>query len=84
MNDQRRKTLREAAELVGRAQTLVEIARDEERGAFDNLPESLQGGSGGQAIEAAAETLEELVDELLTAGERLEELAGQDGAANDA
>jgi hypothetical protein len=75
VNDERRKTIREAAELLGRAKTLLEIARDEERSAFDNLPEPIQAADNGTVIEEAAEQLEQLVDELETIESTLEELA---------
>jgi molecular chaperone DnaK (HSP70) len=77
MNQERRKTIDEAAELIGRAKTLLEVARDEERGAFEDLPESLQGAVNGQAIEASAEKLEEIVDAIETLEEELEQAKGE-------
>lgn len=76
MNDARRKVIDEAAELLGRAKTLLEIARDEERGAYENLPEGIQASERGQAIEAAADKLDEAVDALEGLEAELEEAKG--------
>ncbi len=74
MNDARRKTIAEAAELLGRAKTLLEIARDEERGAFEDLPESLQTAENGEKLSANAEALDEALDAIETLEEQLEEV----------
>lgn len=64
MNAQRRKQIAEAVALIGAAQTLLEIVRDEEQDAFDNMPEGLQGGERGQKMEAAVSAIEEAFYEL--------------------
>ena len=62
MNKQRRKRLAEAMELLQQAQEIIEEVRDEEQGAFDNLPEGLQYSERGEAMEEAISNLEEAYD----------------------
>lgn len=84
MNNQRRKALREAAELLERAQSLADEAAqivgdvcDEERDAFDNLPESLQQAERGEAMQSAISLMEgiELEDVFADALSAIEEAA---------
>lgn len=58
MNKDRRKQLAEIAELLGELQERISVLKDEEEEGFDNLPESLQQGERGQAMEAAKEQME--------------------------
>lgn len=85
MNKQRRKLIAEAIEQLtiieaahGRAVELLEQAKDEEREAFDNMPESLQGTVKGLAIESNADELQEALDALedLDIGNVPEQLRG--------
>lgn len=75
MNKTRRKeiaTLRQKfEELTGD----LESIRDEERETFDNMPEGLQNGEKGQAIDAAAMALESAYDSLQELVGYLEEAA---------
>lgn len=71
MNKARRATIAEAAELISQARDLAEKARDllgdvhdEEQEAFDNLPESLQQGDRGQAMEQAFGQIAEWMDAI--------------------
>lgn len=59
--DEALKLLDEANELIGQAQGIVEEIAGDERDKFDNMPEGLQAGERGQAIEAAADALVEAV-----------------------
>jgi hypothetical protein len=75
MNAQRRKEIadliREAAdpsELESFADRIDEI-RDEEQDAFDNLPESLQGGERGDAMQEAIGNLEEAAEKMREAAQ---------------
>ena len=77
MNPDRRKKIDEAAELIGQAKTLLEIARDEERDAFENLPEGIQQSEKGERIEQAAEKLDEIVDAIDTLEGDLSEANGE-------
>lgn len=51
------------SELEAIANEAQQIA-DDERDAFDSLPEGIQDGDKGQAIEAAADSLENAASEL--------------------
>lgn len=59
--DEALKLLDEANELIGQAQGIVEEVAGDERDKFDNMPEGLQASERGQAIEAAADALDEAV-----------------------
>jgi hypothetical protein len=64
MNQQRR-------DKIAQAVLLLQEARDEEQDAFDNLPEGLQSGERGQAMEASVSHL----DEAITSAEAAMEAA---------
>lgn len=71
MNNDRRKELRRAldllnkvSELLSEAKEIVETAKDEEREYYDNMPKSLQGGDKGQTADQAANDLEEANDAI--------------------
>lgn len=57
MNQKRRKQLEKAAALIEEARGIMEEASGDEQEAFDNLPESLQAGERGEAMEEAVEKL---------------------------
>ena len=57
MNSSRRKKLNEAYNLIS------EVA-EQEREAFDNLPESIQDSEKGETIYDNAEALDEILDSL--------------------
>jgi len=42
----------------------IQSLAQEEQDAFDNMPESLQGGESGQKIEDAANSLQQMADDL--------------------
>jgi hypothetical protein len=72
MNAERRKKLIVA---LDKAREVIEALRqlaDEETEAFENMPESLQQGEKGQAIEAAAEALGSAADDIENAVESAE------------
>lgn len=64
MNADRRKTLAKIAETIEAAKTDLESIRDEEQEAFDNMPEGMQQGERGTAMEAAVQELDEAIDGL--------------------
>lgn len=71
MNAQRRKALADLMDrLTPLAATITDIKdaletiRDEEQEAFDNMPEGLQQGDRGQAMEEAISTLDSAIDDL--------------------
>ena len=64
MNTQRRKTLaRITAELESSAAALEEVM-DDEREAYDNMPEGLQETERGQRLDQNADELEDVIDIL--------------------
>jgi hypothetical protein len=73
MNDGRRKKLDRASALISEATGLIEEVRDLEQDSFDNLPEALQQGEKGEAMEAAVTSLEAALDGLSEALAGIEE-----------
>ena len=59
MNATRRETLDKAVALLEEATSLIDGAAEEERAAYDNLPEGLQEAERGQRMDEAATELEE-------------------------
>ena len=74
MNKQRRKMIADVVERLEAAKSDLEMIRDEEQDAFDNMPEGLQGSERGEMMEEAIGHLEEAVDSLETALDELEEI----------
>lgn len=54
----------------------VEMLRDEEQYAFDNMPENLQDSSKGEILEEKIDQLDDATDYLSDAIESLKEAAG--------
>lgn len=65
MNNQRRKELRKAMELLSEARGIIESVRDEEQEAFDNLPEGIQYSDRGEAMEEKISTMEDVISSLV-------------------
>lgn len=59
MNAHRRSRLKAIAGTLRELQAALEEIRDEEQGAFDNMPESLQSGKGGQKSQEAITSLDD-------------------------
>ena len=83
MNNARRKTLGDLADelrnLSGQyddIKTQIETVRDEEQEAFDNMPESLQGGEKGQLAEAAIEAMDEAIGSIEAIDSSLDDAIG--------
>lgn len=74
MNKERRQRIGKIIEKLEDIAAELEALADEERDAFDNLPESLQYGERGEAMEAAADELEDVSGEVSELASRLEEL----------
>lgn len=64
MNANRRKQLAEAIAKIEEARTLIEIVRDEEQDAFENMPEGLQSSERGEKMETAVSRMEDSLSEL--------------------
>lgn len=76
MNKQRQKDLLDVAESLQEALDRLSEVRDEEQEAFDNMPESLQYGSRGGAMQEAIDTMDEWESEIDEIKSRIEEFAG--------
>lgn len=73
MNNQRRKYIREAIELMNEAvaalenaKSILETASEEEREAYENLPESIQEGERGSKMYENCDTIDNVVDSIDT------------------
>jgi len=64
MNTQRRKVITEIVAKLDTIQAAIFALQEEEQEAFDNLPESLQAGEKGEAMETAVGLLEEAVNSV--------------------
>lgn len=58
MNKARRKAIENLSEQLEEIQSAIQELRDEEEEAYDNLPESLQEGEKGDAMQEAIEYLD--------------------------
>lgn len=72
MNKIRRKKLEEVRTLIEKVDGLLQEIRDDEQEAFDNLPEALQGGERGEAMEAAMDAMDEVLSDLEGVNEPLD------------
>ena len=59
---------------IGALKDELEELHDEEQSAFDNTPESLQGGERGQAMEEAVEAMSSAMSELDSVADSLNNL----------
>ena len=64
MNKQRRKELEKAVALLAEARELIEVCKDEEQDAFDNLPENFQESERGEQMEEYIYNMEEAIDAI--------------------
>ena len=74
MNKERRQKIGKIIERLEDIAAELEAIAEEERDAFDNLPESIQYSERGEAMEAAADDLEDVSGEVSDLASRLEEL----------
>lgn len=74
MNKERRLKLCEIVEKLNLIEGELEDIAREERDAFDNLSEGIQCSERGEAMEAAADELEDVSSEVSELASRLEEL----------
>ncbi|MGP1690967.1 MAG: hypothetical protein ACTS6O_00545 [Giesbergeria sp.] len=73
MNKQRRDAIQSILDELQVLRERIESVRDEEQGAFDNLPDSLQQGSGGQRMDEAVSALDVALDGVDEAAASLDE-----------
>lgn len=72
MNNSRRKELKEAQAKIVEAMEIIDLVKEEEQDAFDNLPENFQYGEKGENMEAHIDELDELFSELEDLDSRLD------------
>ena len=58
MNKQRRKAIEKISDKLEELQAELQMLKDEEEEAYDNLPESLQDGEKGEAMQETIEYLD--------------------------
>lgn len=73
MNNDRRSRLADAIQKIEEAKTLIEVARDEEQDAHDNLPEGLQSGEKGEKMTSAIATMDDAISDIENLVEALNE-----------
>lgn len=73
MNNDRRKLIDEAMVQLSAAREILEIVRDEEQEALENLPENLQESEQGQRLSETADALDTAVSDLEEIENSLEE-----------
>jgi hypothetical protein len=64
MNKERRAELQKAADLLSEAKDLIQLASEDERDYYDNMPEALQGGDKGTRADEVASELEDIASEI--------------------
>ncbi len=64
MNNQKRKELNKAIELLEQAQSIVESVLEDEDFGFNNLTDGLQQTIRGQEMEAAIDNMNEALDSI--------------------
>ena len=70
-NATRRKIIEAAASAIDQATRDLQQVREDEQSAFDNLPESLQGGEQGAKMEEGLSELDDAINNLESASESL-------------
>lgn len=76
MNNERRKRIAEARQLLSDALEIIQEVASDEREAFNNLSESLQNSERGETIGAAADAAESAESSLEETLSYLDEAAG--------
>ncbi|MDZ7920662.1 hypothetical protein [Rhodoferax sp.] len=74
MNRDRRTRLAKISAKLEELQQELESVKDEKQGAFDNMPESLQGSEKGEAMEHAVSELDCFSDDLTGLIDKIAEL----------
>lgn len=71
MNNERRKEIQQASELLRKAQEIIdeakgiiENAKGEEEDYYSNMPESFQGGDKGERAQAAIDALDNAISDI--------------------
>lgn len=75
MNNERRKQISKAVDLMTEAAQILTACAEEEQKYFDNMPESFQSGEKGTAAEDAVMNLESASDTVQNSVDEIEGLA---------
>lgn len=75
MNKLRRKELNSIIEILEEANSRLEMVKDEEQEAFDNLPEGIQYSERGEQMEEYVSQMDEAYDSIQEAIDTLTEIA---------
>ena len=67
MNEERRKNLDRALQLIEDAKSIVDEMKGAEEEALENLPESMQSGDKGEKMQVTIDALSEAYDSLESA-----------------
>lgn len=73
MNKLRRKQIEDINDTLAKLLEQLEVLRDEEQEAYDNMPESLQDSERGEKMSDALITMESAIDSITEATEYLNE-----------
>lgn len=76
MNNERRRELDQAIDMIANAQEIVERVAEEEQEAFDNLPESFQQSEKGEEMSQVVSDLESIVDSLVGIQSEIDDAKG--------
>ncbi|MCC8051405.1 MAG: hypothetical protein LIP10_12265 [Clostridiales bacterium] len=74
MNKYRRKNLEMAFDLTAQAKKILENSKEEEQGAYDNLPDSIRDGERGEEMQNYVEMMEEAYNYLDDAASVIEQI----------
>jgi uncharacterized protein Yka (UPF0111/DUF47 family) len=72
MNKRRRAAISAIVIRINELKEELEFLHEEEQEAFDNLPESLQGGERGQQMEQALDKIQDAINALEDAADNLD------------
>lgn len=76
MNKDRRKRIEAQRDKLDEIRAELETIRDEEQDYYDNMPESIQSGTKGQAAEASVEVLDDAISSIQEAMDHLDNVEG--------
>jgi DNA mismatch repair ATPase MutL len=74
MNRNRRKRLEAVKDKLEELYFELEAIQEEEEGALNNMPESLQESERGQAMQTAVDTIDDVMNDIESVKDNLDEL----------
>lgn len=74
MNKARREAISKVIDKIEEAKWDLDIIKDEEQEAYDNMPEGLQNSEKGETMSEGLETLDSIIYNLEEAAEQLGDL----------